>query len=74
MSNFFKRLFAPKRDLQVRLILNNGNGCQECKNDAAAGWMSVKAIKDLGERQCGDDCTCDLHFEDDPPIPGMDLP
>jgi hypothetical protein len=54
-----------KNPARVRLITNSKEGCRECADDEARGWVSVDDLKLLGERLCGDFCRCDLEFEDD---------
>jgi len=54
-----------KNPAMVRLITNSAEGCQECADDEAEGWMSVDDMKELGSRLCGDFCKCDLEFSDE---------
>lgn len=54
-----------KNPALVRLITNSEEGCQECADDEAEGWMSVDDMKELGTRICGDFCKCDLEFQDE---------
>ena len=48
-----------------RLITNSQEGCQECADDEAAGWVDVNDMKEIGTRECGDFCKCDIEFEDE---------
>lgn len=56
---------AVKRELHVRLVLNSLDGCHQCKADSNSGWMPVSKMGELGSRACGNDCSCDLQFEDE---------
>ena len=52
-------------DIKVRLITNSREGCIECENDEAEGWMAVDDMAEIGTRLCGDFCLCFLEFSDD---------
>ena len=54
-----------KNPAKARLVTNSAEGCQECADDEAMGWVSVDDLKFLGERLCGDFCKCDIEFADD---------
>lgn len=54
-----------KNPALVRLVTNSQEGCQECADDEARGWVSVDDMGELGTRLCGDFCKCDLEFQDD---------
>lgn len=47
------------------LVQNSEEGCPECTADADAGWMPVSEMEELGSRQCGDFCRCEILFEDE---------
>lgn len=56
---------ADGSKIQVRLVTNSAEGCQECADDEAAGWMDPEDMGELGSRICGDFCKCTLEFEDE---------
>lgn len=49
---------------KVRLITNSAEGCAECADDEAEGWMDLEDMKEIGDRICGDFCRCFLEFSD----------
>jgi len=51
--------------IQVRLVTNSQEGCSECAEDEAQGWMPVEDMGEIGSRICGDFCKCDLVFSDE---------
>jgi hypothetical protein len=53
-----------KNPARVRLVTNSKEGCQECADDEARGWVSVDDMGLLGTRICGDFCRCILEFDD----------
>lgn len=58
-------LFKKKSD-RVRLVLSETSyrePCTDCMQDAELGWMPASKIRMIGERECGQSCTCTLEFE-----------
>jgi hypothetical protein len=53
------------KPLLVKLVQNSMEGCPDCKADADEGWMELDEMGELGSRECGDFCKCDLVFSDD---------
>lgn len=51
--------------VMVRLITNSAEGCSECADDEAAGWMPVDDMGEIGTRICGDWCRCVLEFSNE---------
>ncbi len=56
--------FVPKGDM-VRLVQNSKEGCEECNNDAAEGWIPEADMSPLFTRICGDYCLCELEWKSD---------
>lgn len=52
------------KELMVRLIQHSQEGCEDCINDADAGWMPIDEMQLLGSRACGDFCKCEFEFSD----------
>lgn len=50
---------------QVRRILKSDTPCGDCKHYADLGWMKVENMPMLGDLTCGNECSCELQFEDD---------
>ncbi len=53
------------KQMMCRLITNSIEGCEECAEDEAAGWMPVDDMGEIGSRICGDFCKCVIEFEDE---------
>lgn len=53
------------KEPQVRLVQSSKEGCDECNNDAAEGWMDESALNPLFSRICGDFCLCEIEWQDD---------
>ena len=56
---------ANEKEMLCRLVQNSKEGCPECNADAAAGWMPVSEMGEIGSRECGDYCLCEIEFEDE---------
>lgn len=56
---------ANEKEMLCRLVQNSKEGCPECNADAAAGWMPVSEMGEIGSRECGDFCLCEIEFEDE---------
>lgn len=56
-----------KNEILVRLETNSAESCPGCAADEAEGWMELESMRELGERECGDFCKCDLIFSTDDP-------
>lgn len=54
-----------KNPIKARLVTNSAEGCAECAADESLGWMDVEDLGEIGTRECGDFCKCDIEFEDD---------
>lgn len=57
-----KEIESTGGKVMVRLITNSVEGCSECADDEAEGWMDLEDCKELGDRICGDWCKCFLEF------------
>lgn len=55
---------APQED-EVRLVQSSKEGCNECTADAAAGWMPISEMGEIGSRECGDWCLCEIEWKSD---------
>lgn len=67
-SNAWKEeqtLGRDEKEMLCRLVQNSKEGCPECNADAAAGWMPVSEMGEIGSRECGDFCLCEIEFEDE---------
>lgn len=67
-SNAFQEAQTAGKDekeMLCRLVQNSKEGCPECNADAAAGWMPVSEMGEIGSRECGDFCLCEIEFEDE---------
>jgi len=53
------------KEMLCRLITHSKEGCGECADDEADGWMPVSEMGELGTRECGDFCLCTIEFEDE---------
>lgn len=60
--------YSSTGPIQVRLITNSLEGCEECAADESRGWVDVDDMAELGTRECGNFCLCDLIFDDDQPL------
>lgn len=56
----------PEGEMLCYLEQNSEEGCAECTADAGEGPMPVSEMKELGERECGDWCKCEIIFDDEP--------
>lgn len=80
-TSFSKTFFKEHSEIpegqnpeRCKLKTNSLEGCRECANDEARGWISVADMKPIGSRICGDFCKCDIIFEnDDEPIPDFEI-
>jgi len=54
-----------EKEMQCRLVQNSKEGCPECSADASEGWMPVSEMGEIGSRECGDYCLCEIEFEDE---------
>jgi hypothetical protein len=50
------------KEKMARLVTNSEEGCQDCANDEAEGWVPIDTFGELGTRSCGDFCKCDIEF------------
>jgi hypothetical protein len=65
-SAFRESQIESKTDKMLcRLVTNSKEGCSECADDEAAGWMPVDEMSEIGSRICGDYCLCQIEFEDE---------
>lgn len=63
-GRFEERKEADK-EMLCRLITHSKEGCSECADDEADGWVPVSEMGELGTRECGDFCLCTIEFEDE---------
>lgn len=54
-----------EKEMMCRLVQSSKEGCDECNSDAADGWMPVSEMKEIGSRECGQWCLCEIEFADD---------
>lgn len=54
----------PNGEILCRLVTNSKEGCPECAADEALDWIPVSEQGEIGTRQCGDFCLCDIEFND----------
>lgn len=57
------RAITGEKPLLVKREINSKEGCAECLEYAAMGFIPVDEQPLLGELSCGDFCKCDLVFE-----------
>lgn len=53
----------PNGEILCRLVTNSKEGCVECAADESLGWIPVSEMDEIGTRQCGDFCLCDIEFD-----------
>lgn len=53
------------KEVLCMLVQNSEEGCQDCQDDAARGWVPLSEMDEIGSRSCGAFCRCDLIFSDD---------